>query len=151
MINDPPLEVTTKCRRGHPHSLHGRHRADSKYLHCRLCHHMKHMEWAKAHPEQRRAIWEKSHAKNRRQVKHRKLIEAYGISIDQYEAMYEAQGGVCAICGGTNLKRELAVDHNHITGQVRALLCGSCNLYVSALESPVYPQLIQYLEKWNEH
>lgn len=49
--------------------------------------------------------------------------------------MFEAQGGVCAICKQTETAidntgkriRALAVDHNHETGAIRQLLCGSCN------------------------
>jgi hypothetical protein len=40
--------------------------------------------------------------------------------------MFNAQGGRCAICRRKSRKR-LAVDHSHITGHVRALLCSRCN------------------------
>lgn len=46
---------------------------------------------------------------------------------EEYEAMLQSHGGVCAICGGPGGVRGLAVDHDHKTGQVRGLLCGSCN------------------------
>ena len=57
------------------------------------------------------------------------LRRTYGITLDNYNAMYEAQNGLCAICGKPDEVegRRLAVDHNHDTGQVRALLCGNCN------------------------
>ena len=53
----------------------------------------------------------------------------YGISYEQFQAMWIGQGGSCDICrkplefgnGGH------AVDHNHDTGKVRGLLCGKCN------------------------
>lgn len=53
----------------------------------------------------------------------------YGISVEQYNEMFTAQYGCCAICNKhqSAFKRRLAVDHDHETGIVRGLLCGSCN------------------------
>lgn len=56
------------------------------------------------------------------------LQRTYGITIDQFEAMSDQQGGACAICRGANDDgRNLFVDHNHTTGAVRGLLCVRCN------------------------
>lgn len=55
------------------------------------------------------------------------LKHEYGITVEQYEAILEAQGGVCAICGRTRGDKMLAVDHDHDTGEVRGLLCVRCN------------------------
>jgi hypothetical protein len=66
-----------------------------------------------------------------------KLRSLYGIGIEDYEAMIEAQHGLCAICrnppegrgrGGT-----LVVDHCHEQGHVRGLLCGRCNIALGLL------------------
>lgn len=66
------------------------------------------------------------------------LRRKYGITMEQYTAMLAAQGGVCAICGGGDGSRRLAVDHCHATGKVRALLCASCNTSLGRLgEDPV--------------
>lgn len=54
----------------------------------------------------------------------RKLDRRYGLSLDGYQAMCDNQNDSCAICQQPAL---LHVDHNHLTGQVRSLLCGSCN------------------------
>lgn len=57
------------------------------------------------------------------------LKRNYGIGIDEYNSMLLSQEYGCAICGVHNdsLKRNLAVDHNHDTGQIRGLLCHGCN------------------------
>ena len=55
------------------------------------------------------------------------LKQAYGITIDDYDKLFAAQGGKCKICKGGTTKNFLAVDHNHKNGKVRGLLCGSCN------------------------
>lgn len=54
-------------------------------------------------------------------------LKQYGLTIEEYEEMLSAQGGVCAICGKLPDKYRLAVDHNHETGKVRGLLCIPCN------------------------
>jgi hypothetical protein len=56
------------------------------------------------------------------------VLKTYGLRAGQYQALYEAQGGVCYICQrAKGLTKKLAVDHDHETGYVRGLLCGPCN------------------------
>lgn len=56
------------------------------------------------------------------------LQRTYGLTLEQYAAMVEAQGGVCAICGKPPPgKFPLCVDHDHDTGRIRGLLCNPCN------------------------
>lgn len=52
----------------------------------------------------------------------------YGLTLDDYNVLLDAQDGQCAICPAKPSNRVLAVDHCHETGRVRALLCGACNL-----------------------
>ena len=64
------------------------------------------------------------------------LARKFKITVEQYNAMLEAQNGVCKICGfscgakrrGTRKMMSLSVDHDHSTGKVRGLLCNSCNV-----------------------
>lgn len=56
----------------------------------------------------------------------------YGITIEEYEAKLAAQGGVCMLCGtpapgGIKAASRLHVDHDHVTGLNRDLLCMNCN------------------------
>ena len=64
------------------------------------------------------------------------ITSRYGLTLEQYRGLYEAQAGVCAICGGTNANDyRLSIDHDHscCSGMgscglcVRGLLCGACN------------------------
>ena len=89
----------------------------------------------------------KKPAVNRRQW----LKAKYGLTHDQYEEMLAAQGGKCATCDRTRsdqLNRSLAVDHDHQTGVVRALLCARCNLVLGLVgESQEFLRVLaQYLE-----
>lgn len=58
------------------------------------------------------------------------LMKKYGITLDEYEAILASQGGVCAICHNPPSDPrgfKMHVDHDHGTGRVRGILCGSCN------------------------
>ena len=56
------------------------------------------------------------------------ILATYGITAEEYQAIYEAQGGKCAICQrATGRNKKLSVDHDHKTGEVRGLLCTPCN------------------------
>jgi hypothetical protein len=79
-----------------------------------------------------------------------KLKYRYGITIQQYEAMFNEQNGVCAVCKEPPNKRRLAVDHNHVTGTIRRLLCFRCNTIIGRVhENPeILYQLANYLEKY---
>jgi hypothetical protein len=75
----------------------------------------------------------------RRRERNRHLRSKYGITIEQYEAMLEAQGGVCAICEREpNPNISLHVDHDHETGTIRGLTCFRCNQAMGSFgEDPV--------------
>jgi hypothetical protein len=67
-------------------------------------------------------------------IKQRKW-QAYGVDSARYQEMLREQGGVCAICSqrekttgyASGKIKDLAVDHDHVTGAIRALLCSACN------------------------
>lgn len=64
-----------------------------------------------------------------------KLKRYYGITTDQYYAMNASQNGVCKICNKTcKTGRELAVDHCHVSGKIRGLLCSNCNTGLGAFK-----------------
>lgn len=77
----------------------------------------------------------------------------YGIGRAQFEALAEAQDGLCAICKrGPQVRGRLTVDHSHKTGKVRALLCQHCNLALGHFGECIgrLIRAIAYLEKHNE-
>ena len=49
----------------------------------------------------------------------------YGLSLADYRTLQKRQGHACAIC--RTVTRVLCIDHCHVTGRVRGLLCRSCN------------------------
>lgn len=57
-----------------------------------------------------------------------KIKKRYGLTVDAYEELLARQGGRCAICGGKQIhERNMSVDHDHETNEVRGLLCDYCN------------------------
>lgn len=74
-------------------------------------------------------IEEDARRARRRRVSH--VTRTYGISEDQLVVLEEYQGGKCYGCRrATGASKALAVDHNHRTGEVRMLLCSTCNQIV---------------------
>lgn len=53
------------------------------------------------------------------------MPKQYGITLEEYNQMLQAQNNTCAIC--IKPIDMPCVDHDHITGKVRGLLCRSCN------------------------
>lgn len=89
-------------------------------------------------------------------IRDKQLRRMFGIGSTEYDAKLKEQDGLCAICGEpeTTVRKgrilPLNVDHNHATGAVRDLLCGSCNRGLGKFRDQ--PSLLRkaasYLEKW---
>lgn len=77
------------------------------------------------------------------------VTRKYGLPRDAYNQMLVAQGGVCLICNRTNGRVDLAVDHDHKTGDVRGLLCSPCNLALGCVNDSIerLDALIVYLAR----
>jgi hypothetical protein len=103
------------------------------------------------HPGPRCATHHRKLRRYRNSAGHAKYVEAtYGITGEQYQELYEAQGGKCFICRrATGAVKRLSVDHDHKTGIVRGLLCRSCNRDVlghARDEVEFFQRAIEYLE-----
>ena len=121
-------EYHRQWRLSHPENIQ-RYRESSKVKHrgwsrkWRKSHKDKYREWMKEwranNPERTREIEEKATLKKR-----------YGVTPEDYDRMLEERGGCCEICGrsGVDCKRSLCIDHDHLTGNLRGLLCVKCNL-----------------------
>ena len=82
------------------------------------------------------AEWQRSNNKKASSIQQRRerhLQKNYGKSVQEYEALHSAQRGLCAICSMPGNSRGLFVDHCHVTGDVRGLLCHKCNVGIGFL------------------
>jgi hypothetical protein len=89
-----------------------------------------------------------SYCKDCARINRRKIhLKSYGLTPSDYQEMHLAQNGKCAICGSFEF---LHIDHCHKTGQVRGLLCNTCNKGIGHLQDSVVVmgKAIAYLNKW---
>lgn len=118
-----------------------RHNRES---YCKACEKLNYKKWYLAHREE---------------LKHRDYVrncKKFGITSDDYEKMFNKQKGLCAICKGPETRtrsgriKRLAVDHCHIRGTVRALLCCDCNTAIGLLkeEPRIARAVVYYLNKF---
>ncbi len=80
------------------------------------------------------------------------LRNTYGLSVQQFNEMVEAQKGLCAICAEVMTPgRVTHVDHCHITRKIRKLLCSRCNQALGLLREDVsiIKSALDYLEAHN--
>lgn len=80
--------------------------------------------------------------RHRERINKAKTAKKFGLTIEQWDALYEEQGGRCTLCGnGRGNYHELSVDHDHDTGKIRGLLCGPCNMGIGQLRDD--PELLE--------
>jgi len=90
------------------------------------------------------------HKNNRVKVRKQQLIShrrrEYGLTEEEYNNMVLSQNNMCAICNKPN-DRTLHIDHEHVTGKVRGLLCSNCNLGIGLLQEDliILNRAIKYL------
>ncbi len=92
---------------------------------------------------------------SREAQRHYGLKRYYGMTGEQYGEMVAAQKGLCAICEKpetamfNGVPKVMHVDHDHATGKIRALLCGSCNgmLGLAKDSRDTLISAIRYLDK----
>lgn len=80
----------------------------------------------------------------------------YNITEDYVIYLYKSQKGCCAICSvpiilesGKTKKGKAHVDHDHLTGKVRGLLCTKCNTLLGMANDsiPILKEAVKYLER----
>lgn len=106
--------------------------------------------WTEKNKDKHSAKSKAWYAENKDKVRDSLLRREFGISLIQYDEMFKAQNGKCAICEKEETARtkRLAVDHCHKTGKIRKLLCRACNVGIGNLQDS--PELllkaIEYLK-----
>jgi hypothetical protein len=80
-----------------------------------------------------------ANAKRRSATARRYTLSKYGLTEDSFSELLASQGGVCAICEGSDpVDANWNIDHCHDSGLVRGLLCGHCNRALGLLRDDPY-------------
>lgn len=99
--------------------------------------------------------------KNSGVIKRHHLSWKFKMSVEDYDLMFESQGGCCAICGvhQDNLSKALVVDHDHnccpdvpTCGKCsRSLLCDACNTSLGFVkeDESILRSMIRYIQHWH--
>lgn len=87
--------------------------------------------WQAKNPDYNRENARRWYHANKDRARAARILRQYGLTIADYDAMLEAQGGGCAICGAVEVEGDRTsfhhVDHCHASGKVRGVLCRHCN------------------------
>ena len=141
--------ICTQCK----HKLPATHKyfysdyrtKDGLQARCKTCMNTNHKKYYENHKEEIRAYKRKYKEKHKQRYKEQRLIRNYGITLKQYNKIFNQQKGVCAICEQDS---KLYVDHNHSTKRVRGLLCNNCNNGLGRFKDNInfLENAIQYLK-----
>jgi len=81
------------------------------------------------------------------------IIKNHGINLEQKNKLLNRQNNLCAICGRNFIKEPdyyMSIDHNHITGKIRGIICGNCNKGIGFLKADsgieILKKAIKYIE-----
>lgn len=81
---------------------------------------------------------------------------SFGMTLDDVRALLHTQNNQCALCNvelsvlqGRGFSTNAHVDHDHITGKVRGILCGNCNTALGKLGDSIesIERVLSYLKK----
>jgi phage FluMu protein Com len=87
-------------------------------------------------------------------VRNKNLMHAYGITLKDFNDLLLKQGNRCAICNNffdwISYKPEL--DHNHVTKEIRGILCRKCNRQISVIEDSSFVEnALKYISHFSMH
>lgn len=138
----------SKCNQEKSISLFGRNAASSDGLlgrcrDCELTHRAEYQKTNRKRLNERQLVYNR---KNKIKVNAQQNARRLGLNAEQVEQMRILQNNKCAICSIVFVeplktigsrgpqKHRFQIDHDHKTGQVRALLCGPCNSGIGYLK-----------------
>ena len=109
-------------------------------------------KWRTNNPEKAKEADRRWRVNNPDKLRNKHLKRKFGITLEQFNLMFDSQKGRCQICDKHEEEKLLAVDHNHRTGMVRGLLCNNCNLSLGLINEDIkiLQNMIKYIQNYVE-
>lgn len=117
-------KICRSCNEAKPLSAFYRTTDNSSRLRsrCKVCTNLQNDRWRKNNVDRVKTTM-------RRQNHRINLMRRFGITVEQFDALFAACDGRCAICQQPETRaRRLSLDHCHGTKKLRGFLCSRCNL-----------------------
>jgi len=145
------MKICSRCKESKQLSsfYNDRTQKGGKSRRCKDCAKQVSRSWRLSDEGRAKEKWRQASRKYQRS---KVYLKKYGITEEYYFLMLDAQGGCCAVCRipaeasrGRNPGR-LVIDHDHITGVVRGLLCSPCNTAIGLFQDS--PTLLKSAENY---
>lgn len=155
------MKTCHHCKKEKALNLFGNSRRDGILTWCKDCRYKAKQDWRERNPDKvkvqsRRSDKKRSYLIKTDPVRYRKYRATqirikFGITIEEHDKKLAEQNGVCAICK-RSIEMALCVDHDHVTGKVRGLLCHQCNFVIGNAEDNVntLESAIKYLQLYKK-
>ena len=136
-------KICSRCKINKPHSDYHKDngRAIGIRCKCKECDKAVVMEWRSKNKSEYNNYTAQWRAKNPDKQHATDIKRHYGLSIDEYRLLLDKQHNKCQICGKkhnpSEKRQRLYVDHDHLTGKVRGLLCANCNFIIGHADDKV--------------
>lgn len=148
------MKVCCKCRLDLPvssYTLCASH-SDGMQRVCKGCARVAFLSYKERHPKRRAATVKRWKKENAEHVRESRRGRQYRMTPGQYAEMTKEQNDSCAICHKHRdacCGQTLNVDHCHITGKIRGLLCKKCNLLLGHIDDrlDLLRNMTAYMEK----
>ena len=166
------MKTCSKCQQTLPFSaFHANARArDGCASYCKACALAVYTAWRKANPTKRARAQRAYHSRHRttlaaqrrarraanpqkaataqRILARRSRLKKYGLTEESFAAKLAKQNAMCALCDKSLTITTAVLDHCHVTGRVRDLLCFTCNASLGHIErSGFLERAIAYIER----
>lgn len=145
------MKLTKKCPKCHKRREFSKNKArfDGLDSWCKVCKSTWSEEYHKKHPHLRRQRRLRNLGRIFKYMRSYRLRTKYGLTETMFEKILKLQNRRCAICRTKKPRgkyKSWQVDHDHVTNEVRGLLCFNCNKHLGYFER-LAKQILKYLKQ----